>query len=360
SPSNATRNNGAVVLQSDGLMINLGGLSAGYSGFKLEAVQSDKVTPSTKAVVFSGTPGNDTLVGGKGNDTLVGGAGNDSITGGTGTDFLNGGDGDDVFVFDKPEDLFVGNGIVDLTMAATVSFSRVSGVEKLVVNGANSNAISLVLDVTAFTTAGIRTVDLSGDTDTTGSNVIDASRQINTTIALSLLGSAGPDSITGGAGNDTLVGSTEDRLLDGGNGTDVLQIAAAFDDSGDGQIVNLETVTLTVTGLNVNLGDQSENLTISGFATGASTITGGSGSDSITGGSGNDSLAGGAGSDSIGGGAGDDTITGGAGADTFIIAAGTDSVTDLGNGADVMVVSAGATVNATVGAAWTATSVSSN
>ncbi|NDC86359.1 MAG: hypothetical protein EB088_12135, partial [Betaproteobacteria bacterium] len=251
SPSNATRNNGAVVLQSDGLMINLGGLSAGYSGFKLEAVQSDKVTPSTKAVVFSGTPGNDTLVGGKGNDTLVGGAGNDSITGGTGTDFLNGGDGDDVFVFDKPEDLFVGNGIVDsimgasgtdtirldttaaVTMAATVSFSRVSGVEKLVVNGANSNAISLVLDVTAFTTAGIRTVDLTGDTNSTGINVINASTQSGATIALSLLGSAGPDSITGGAGNDTLVGSTEDSLLDGGNGTDVLQIAAAFDDSGD-------------------------------------------------------------------------------------------------------------------------------
>jgi DNA repair exonuclease SbcCD ATPase subunit len=41
----------------------------------------------------------------------------------------------------------------------------------------------------------------------------------------------------------------------------VLQIAARFDDSGDGQIVNIETVALTATGLTVSLDEQIEDMT---------------------------------------------------------------------------------------------------
>ena len=53
-------------------------------------------------------------------------------------------------------------------------------------------------------------------------------------------------------------------------------------------------------------------------------------------------------------------FTGGAGIDTFMVT-GTDTITDLGNGgADVLKVSAGATVNATVTAAWTATATTTN
>jgi Ca2+-binding RTX toxin-like protein len=39
---------------------------------------------------------------------------------------------------------------------------------------------------------------------------------------------------------------------------------------------------------------------------------------------------------------------------------GTDSITDLGNGADILIVAAGATTNASVYAAWTATAATSN
>jgi Ca2+-binding RTX toxin-like protein len=142
-------------------------------------------------------------------------------------------------VFAAPADLFV-TAIVDsiagglgtdtirldttaaVTMANTVSFSRVSGVEKLVVNGANINAISLALAATAFTTAGIRTVDLTGDTSGTGTNVINAVTQTDTEIELSLLGSAGADSITGGSGDDSIVAGEGNNTITGGEGVDTL------------------------------------------------------------------------------------------------------------------------------------------
>ena len=133
-------------------------------------------------------------------------------------------------------------------------------------------------------------------------------------------------------------------MVEVGDGTaDVLQIAATFNDTSNAQIANVETVTLTVTGLNVNLGDQTENLKITGFATGASTITGGSGSDTITGGTSNDSLLGGDGDDTITGGAGNDTITGGAGDDTITGGAGADTLIG-GMGSDRFVFASGTTV----------------
>lgn len=53
------------------------------------------------------------------------------------------------------------------------------------------------------------------------------------------------------------------------------------------------------------------------------------------------------------------TLSGGTGADTFIVY-GTDTITDLGNGADILQVQSGATVNAILAASWTPTSKTSN
>ena len=67
--------------------------------------------------------------------------------------------------------------------------------------------------------------------------------------------------------------------------------------------------------------------------------------------------------DTVTGGAGDDTYTGGTGYYTYNVDAGTDTITELfsdGSGADVLVVSAGATANATVLDDFVATADSSN
>ncbi|NDC76172.1 hypothetical protein EBZ70_13085 [bacterium] len=86
------------------------------------------------------------------------------------------------------------------------------------------------------------------------------------------------------------------------------------------------------------------------------TLIGGGGADVLTGGANADSLIGGAGADVLDGGAGNDFLTGGSGADTFTVGSGIDTITDLGfDGSDVVTVSKGATVNATVVADYTAT-----
>jgi Ca2+-binding RTX toxin-like protein len=80
---------------------------------------------------------------------------------------------------------------------------------------------------------------------------------------------------------------------------------------------------------------------------------------SLTGSTANDTLVGGTLNDTLTGGGGNDLMIGGAGADRFIIDAGTDTVRDLGVG-DALQVLAGASVQATLTAAWSADATSGN
>ena len=86
-----------------------------------------------------------------------------------------------------------------------------------------------------------------------------------------------------------------------------------------------------------------------------------SGDDTLTGLAGDDFLYGDDGNDILNGGLWNDILTGGAGIDTFIVSSGIDTITDLGfGGADNLQVAVGATANATVTLAWTATSSTTN
>lgn len=92
---------------------------------------------------------------------------------------------------------------------------------------------------------------------------------------------------------------------------------------------------------------------ISGAAT-ADTIVGNEGNDALFGRGGNDTIDGGAGNDRIVGGTGADVLTGGADADQFVFNASqsgstfTDQITDFGDGADLIVLSAALAGGATV------------
>jgi Ca2+-binding RTX toxin-like protein len=80
----------------------------------------------------------------------------------------------------------------------------------------------------------------------------------------------------------------------------------------------------------------------------------------------NDTLKGTAGYDTLDGQEGDDKLTGGAGLDTFLISGGHDTVTDFNlltksaNGNEILQVSEGAVIDASLKAAWMATSESFN
>jgi hypothetical protein len=186
-----------------------------------------------------------------------------------------------------------------------------------------------------------------------------------------------------GAGNDTVdIGGAITGSIDGGTGTDKLDITAAVDISAatianveiidlntnsisvDEALVNAKNVVIDSTGTvtvknilnsldlsgltfastaatNVNfttnndatLG-QSANLSITGSANidtivtgdGTNSVDAGAGNDDVTGGDSVDTLVGGAGADDLDGGAGNDALNGGAGADLLYGAGGNDSI----------------------------------
>ena len=122
--------------------------------------------------LFTGTPKNDTLLGGTGNDSLLGLAGDDYLHGGDGDDLLEGGDGNDTL----SKYLSTGDGIF--------------------LGGAGNDKI--------WGGEGNDQID-GGDGDDTW-----------------LEGYAGHDSIQGGAGNDELFGDAGNDTLNGGAGADYM------------------------------------------------------------------------------------------------------------------------------------------
>ena len=123
-----------------------------------------------------------------------------------------------------------------------------------------------------------------------------------------------------------------------------LQVTATSSDlntASNSDITTITTVQATAA-VSIDLGNQTEDLTIAGSA-GADTLVGGQGNDAINGGLGNDSLTGGLGNDIF----------------TVGLGAGTDTITDLGVGGDEIVVSSGI-VFATLGDIWMPTSATSN
>ena len=252
---------------------------------------------SVTGTSITGTSGNDIIIGATSNDTIVGFVGADMVDGGAGTDTL--------------------------TLSGTSA-------------DLNAATDAQLVNVEAITASAAATITLSNQTE-----------------AFTITGSNGADTITGGSDNDTIVGFVGADTVDGGAGTDTLQLrligtSATLNAATDAQLVNVEAIA-TSAAATINLSKQTDGFVVAGSA----------GIDTITGSTGNDTISGGAGNDVITGGAGNDTFTGGTGNDTFNVDLGTDTITDL-SGSDNLVVSWGATANATVTAAFIATAATIN
>lgn len=131
-----------------------------------------------------------------------------------------------------------------------------------------------------------------------GDDVVDAALM---SIAFTINGDGGSDTLGGGTGNDTINGGAGADSIFGSNGNDTLR--------------GHDLVTV-----DDNLGD---------------TIDGGVGEDSVLGQGGNDSLLGGSGLDTVDGGVGNDTVFGGSGNDNLLGGDGTD-VLNGDDGADTL------------------------
>ena len=257
-------------------------------------------SPSLTGATYHGTSLADVLHGTAYSDSISGAAGNDTLAGGDGNDTIDGGAG------------------VDLVTYAHASAGVTIG---LALTGAQN-------------TVGAGTDTLTNIENLTGSAYDD-----------SLTGSGGDNAISGGHGKDTLTGGAGNDTLDGGDGDDVM---------GGGDGVDVSTYADANAGVTVSLALSGPQNTVGAGTDSLANI------ENLTGSAYDDSLTGSSGDNAISGGDGNDTLTGGAGDDSFTISAGTDSINDLGDGADVLVISSGATANATLAGSWTATASSSN
>ncbi|HEY5724316.1 MAG TPA: M10 family metallopeptidase C-terminal domain-containing protein, partial [Allosphingosinicella sp.] len=127
-----------------------------------------------------------------------------------------------------------------------------------------------------------------------------------------LVGTAGDDELRGLAGNDSLDGRAGADLMVGGIGNDVFLVDNAGDMASEAAG---EGVDLVESSIGFALGDEVENLTLTGSAaingTGnalANAITGNEAANVLDGGTDNDRLIGGLGADQLIGGLGDDTF----------------------------------------------------
>ena len=283
------------------------------------AAGDDLFVASNLGSDIDGYKGNDHITGGIANDTLKGGEGNDSILGGdgVGADELTGGDGNDTLVGGDGNDTLIGDTSDELIPEP--------GDDQLF--GGSGNDYLDGMD---------------------GNDVLDGYDGNDT-----IIGGNGNDTITdaglianidAGAGDDYIgINGPTSGLVDGGTGTDRLQITGVFSLNITGlTIANTEILetngsqpvtayasqfeafdTIRYNDANLNFGVLL-NLAATGGATTLDlsdelddnggrpvTVNGSNDNETITGGGLGDTLNGGSGNDTLYGGDGDDWLTGG-------------------------------------------------
>jgi len=250
----------------------------------------------TKVVSDAGTVRNDTLTGDGSANVLYGFDGNDVLDGGGGPDRLYGGPGNDVYHVDH-----VGDQIYEAanqgqdTVYSSVGLTIPAEVETLILTGRES-------------------------IDANGSGRADT-----------LIGNDGHNRLYAGAGDDILVGNGGDDVLNGGTGNDRMSGGAGDDtyyvDSPADVVIEEagEGKDTVLTDLAYRLGDNVDNLTLTGVASVSG--TGNALANTIWGNGADNLLQGLAGDDVLAGGFGNDRIRGGAGIDTAFFSTGAASST---------------------------------
>ena len=329
---------------------------AGWNSWARQTENADSYTGTTgdnvvigmaNADTLNGGDGNDALHGGSERDTLDGGNGNDLLVGGTNADVMTGGTGDDIFSVDQTDDeLFENSGEGTDTVKSFVGWTLGTHFENLTLMGSdninatgNGSANILVGNSGNNTLDGLTGADgmaggMGDDTyiiDNTSDTVTETVHQGTDTIQSSvtytlssyvenmaltgssaihgtgntsdnvLTGNSGANTLSGLDGNDTLDGGVGADVMLGGTGNDVYIV----DDAGDSLTESSGSGTDSVrSSVSFTLGTNVETLVLTGSGNLAG--TGNSGVNTITGNAGNNTLDGSGGADSLAGGAGDD------------------------------------------------------
>jgi Ca2+-binding RTX toxin-like protein len=284
--------------------------------------------------------------------TLVGNELGNEIQGGEGNDTIKSGDGNDVVIGGKGNDkVFGGNGYDTVSYRDAINGIRID---------LSSNKVQ-GLSAAAKTEVGSDTLSsFENGEGGFGNDSLIASKT-----GSQLNGNDGNDTLLGGNGNDTLLGGNGNDALDGGKGNDVLDGGAGNDtytiDSTGDSLIETSGVDL----IKVNIGSNGGNFILANDIENATLIS--KVAFNLTGNDLNNILIGNAAINTLTSGLGDDILSGAAGNDTFMIDhGGTKTISDLGNGIDILKVEqtagieAPTVVNASLSKAWVATSATYN
>ncbi|MGZ0166586.1 MAG: hypothetical protein ACKVII_21895, partial [Planctomycetales bacterium] len=286
---------------------------------------NDTIIGTAQADSIDGGSGNDVLMAGSGEDAVDGGTGNDSVDGGAGDDDLIGGGGVDTLLVQTDSRLLLTESLalgVDVDSHREFEQGLLSGSDdnnRLDARFANIPVTLLGLSGNDTLLGGSRGDLLDGGDGTdfaeiSGSNItltdsnapgmdVDSVVSVEGLLLIaSGFGSTidasaytlGPVTIIGSAGNDSLTGGSGDDLIFAGAGSDDVS------------------------------GGAGNDLIFAGI--GADVVSGGEGDDLISGGKGNDTLSGDGGDDAIFGGVGKDLIDGGSGADDLFGGGNSDTI----------------------------------
>jgi len=264
--------------------------------------------------------------------TYTGTAGDDSMVGSTGADTLTGLNGNDTYTV---------NHLGDVIVETNVTGSGIDTIRTSVLDSLATYSLETWLYVENLTYTGTLAAQLKGNGL---SNVIAANSA--TVVNDTLYGNAGNDTLYGYGGADLLVGGTGNDVMDGGTGVDTMIGGTGNDryavDSASDRVYEYASggfdtiVSAVARDLRVSWATQVEGLSYTGSA--ATTLHGNALGNLITSASAsNETLYGYAGDDTLDGGSGTDALVGGLGND-FYFTSSTDGVTELaGEGIDTLI-----------------------
>jgi Ca2+-binding RTX toxin-like protein len=291
----------------------------------------ENVTGSGAGDFILGDDGANVIRGGGGRDSILGEDGNDRLFGDEGNDFLMGGAGVDSF----------DGGAHDLLDPIASDLDKVGFADGFATQAAVADLRTGIIGNDGF--GNVETmVNIEGIVGGTAfADTFYGNDDVN------LLAAGRGDSLYGFGGNDRINLSAAPALVDGGDGSDRLQLDSGGgwllpDSDGDGFA---QVAQASALGWQVDLGSGTiadgygNSGIVSGFETvvgserddalygsgAADVLEGAGGDDSLFGRDGGDTLRGADGDDLLDGGAGADTMTGGRGDDVYVV----DSVADV-------------------------------
>ena len=263
-----------------------------------------------------------------GDDVISVGNGNDTVEGDGGTDVASLGAGDDRFIWnpgDGDDSVFGGHG------TDTLEFNGSDGAELMTVTNITGgfrffrDLGNIIVDATRTEVIEVNALG--------GNDVIDASGQTRSSVAVDLVGGVGNDTFTGGSGNDSFLWDPGDGddVFDGGNGTDTLRFNGSdgaevmrVTDLGGGFLFFRDLGDITVENQNVerievDTKGGNDDFEATGASVGRIVLRTGDGDDTASGGRGDDWASLGKGNDRFiwNPGDGSDSVLGGTGTDTL-------------------------------------------